>query len=94
MQATEEISLATQNREGPVTRTYAFGDAGMQLIWTLAAVCLHSIELNQSRALFSYSSLTLHNGVKVYTRNVEWNSEMLDVQLKAVIGEVASGFGY
>ncbi len=54
------ISLARQTLyptaplgKGLVTRTYAFGDAGMQLIWTFAAVCLHSIELNHSRALFS-----------------------------------------
>ncbi len=33
-------------------------------------------------------------GLKVYIECVEWNSEMSDVQLKAVIGEVASGFGY
>ncbi len=30
----------------------------------------------------------------VCTGSVEWNSEMSDVQLKAVIGEVAFGFGY
>ncbi len=38
-----------KNCEGLVIRTHEFGDAGMQLIWTFAAVCLHSIELNHSR---------------------------------------------